>query len=408
MFCQLRDNARSCWATLNHISDHASGTLLHSDLPFFNNPYAKATGAVFEIIHRWTRPNKKPGFNIESVDVNSKSYPVTERVVYEKPFCNLRLFEKKGVRNKQPVLLIVAPLSGHYATLLQDTIKTALKDHTVYLTDWISAYNVPLSAGDFDLDTYVDYLKEFLKFLGPNVHVMGVCQPCIPVLMVTAHLAQQKVKYRPASMILMGGPVDTRINPTAVNKLAEKMSMTWFNKQMISTVPSYAAGAGRKVAPGNLILGGFIQMNLTAHIQKHAEYIYNIVQNNEDSAVVHRKFYDEYLSVMDLPENYFLQTVDKIFKQHLVARRNMDYHGEKLNFDAIEDVALMTIEGENDDITGIGQTYAAHNVCRNIPEHKRYHFLRLNVGHYGLFSGSRWRNDIYPQMKSFIEKNNKP
>lgn len=405
MFCKYRDNARACWQGLSQFSDQASNTLLHSQSPWFKTPYAKATGAMFEIIHRWTRPNKKPQFDIASVAVNNKKYSVKEAIVFEKPFCQLKVFQKVGFKQKQPVVLIVAPLSGHYATLVKDTISTMLKDHVVYLTDWKSAYNVPLDQGDFDLDSYVDYLDDFLKFLGPRVNMVAVCQPCIPVLMITAHLAQQKARYQPAAMILMGGPVDTRVNPTIVNQMAEKLPISWFKRHMISTVPAYADGAGRQVAPGNLILGGFIQMNLGAHVKKHVEHIQNVVQNKEKPSALHRKFYDEYLSVMDLPANYFIQTVDKIFKQHLIARRNMDYNGVRLNFNAVKDVALMTIEGENDDITGIGQTYAAHSVCPNIPKEKRHHFLRTNIGHYGLFSGSRWRKDIYPQIRDFIQKN---
>jgi poly(3-hydroxybutyrate) depolymerase len=256
----------------------------------------------------------------------------------------------------------------------------------------------------FNLDTYVEYLKDFHAFLGPKVHVMAVCQPCIPVLMATALMAEEKVSYQPQSMILMGGPVDTRINPTKINQITLNLPMQWFERYMVSEIPNYALGAGRKVTPGNLILGGFIQMNVWTHIKKHYEHILNVANNDIKAVEAHRTFYDEYLSVMDLPAEYFLQTVDKVFKQHLLARNEMDYKGHKLNFKAIKSTALMTIEGENDDITGLGQTYAAHAVCSDIPESKREHFLRLDVGHYGIFSGSRWRKDIYPQIRNFIKK----
>lgn len=405
MYCYQRDKIRQYWRASHLVSEKASKGLLNPNFLYSHFKAARALGAFFEIIHRWTRPNKRPEFNLPHVKIGEQNYSIIEKTVLKKPFCQLKLFEKQGYAKKAPAILLVAPLSGHYATLVRDTIHTLLQDYTVYVTDWVSAYNVPLSEGKFDLNTYVDYLKEFHKFLGPNIHVMAVCQPCIPVLMATAAMAEEKAPYQPKSMILMGGPVDTRINPTAVNQMTEKFSLEWFENNMVSEIPHYAPGAGRKVTPGNLILGGFIQMNLWSHIKKHQEHILNVANKDEKAANAHRSFYDEYLTVMDLPAEYFIQTVDKIFKKHLVAKNEMDYKGRRLNFQAIKSTALMTIEGENDDITGLGQTYAAHTVCSNIPETKREHFLRLNVGHYGIFSGSRWRNDIYPQVHAFIQKN---
>lgn len=403
MYCYQRDKTRAYWRPIHTASQAARDTLLSpSFVP--SNRWARALGAVYEIIHRWTRPNKRPEFNIDCVVVDETQYSVVEKTVSEKPFCRLKLFEKVGCDLDQPTVLVVAPLSGHYSTLLRDTIHALLQDHNVYVTDWISAYNVPVSAGDFSLDTYVEYLDDFYAFLGGGIHVLAVCQPCVPVLMAAAVLAEKDASYQPASMILMGGPIDTRISPTAVDQIAETLPMAWFEQHMVSEIPHYAPGAKRRVTPGNLLLGGFIQMNLKAHIEKHSEHIKNVANNNEKAVKAHREFYDEYLSVMDLPAEYYLQTIDKIFKQHLIAKDEMDYKGKKFSFKSITKPALMTIEGENDDITGLGQTYAAHKVCANIPEPKRDHFLRLDVGHYGIFSGSRWRNDIYPQIRDFIKK----
>lgn len=403
MYCYQRDKIRAYWHPTHLVSSALKNVLL-SPFNRLSNQQSRAIGAVYEIVHRWTRPNKRPEFNIGSVSINDTKYAVLEKTVLEKPFCHLKVFEKTGYQVDQPAVLVVAPLSGHYATLLRDTIQTLLQDHVVYVTDWISAYNVPVSDGDFDLDTYVEYLDDFYAFIGGGIHVLAVCQPCIPVLMTAAILAEKNALYQPASMILMGGPVDTRINPTVVNTMIERLPSDWFEQHMVSKVPLYAPGAGRKVTPGNLILGGFIQMNIKSHIQKHYEHIKNVANNNQKAVRSHREFYDEYLSVMDLPAAYFVQTMDKVFKQHLVAKNEMTYKGQPFSFKSITHSALMTVEGENDDITGIGQTYAAHAVCSNIPENKRDHFLRLDVGHYGIFSGSRWRKDIYPQIRNFIKK----
>jgi poly(3-hydroxybutyrate) depolymerase len=403
MYYYQRDKVRAYWRPIHNVSEVAKDVLLSSSFDY-SGKSLRAVGAAYEIIHRWTRPNQHPEFNISSVEIGGGNYAVIEKTVFEKPFCRLKVFEKAGCDIEQPTILVVAPLSGHYATLLRDTVHTLLQDHKVYVTDWVSAYNVPLSEGDFSLDTYVEYLDDFYAFLGGGIHVLAVCQPCVPVLMVSAVLAEKKASYQPSSMILMGGPVDTRINPTLVNKIAENLPMSWFERYMVSEVPHYALGACRKVTPGNLLLGGFMQMNLKSHIEKHVAHIQNVANNKEKAAKAHRDFYDEYLSVMDVPAEYYLQTIDKIFKQQLIAKDEMDYKGAPFSFKSITQPALMTIEGENDDITGLGQTYAAHKVCANIPEFKRDHFLRLDVGHYGIFSGSRWRKDIYPQIREFIKR----
>lgn len=401
MYCYQRDKVRAYWHIPHQISAKSKELLLSAPSLLVG---VRIAGALFDVFHRWTRPNKRPAFNINAININQTLYPVTEITLIEKPFCRLKLFAKQGHKNSQTSVLVVAPLSGHYATLLRDTIYRLLQHHNVYLTDWISAYNVPLGEGGFDLNAYVDYLKEFLEFIGPNTHLMAVCQPCVPALMVTALMAEEKNPCVPKTMILMGGPIDTQINPTMVNKMAEKLSLSWFEKNMVSVIPNYAPGAGRKATPGNLILGGFIQMNLYSHLKKHIDYILSVANQDAKAVKAHQTFYDEYLSVMDLPAEYFLQTIDKIFQRNLLAQNQMDYRGQILNFKAIRSTALMTIEGGNDDITGPGQTYAAHAICSNIPENKREHFVRLDVGHYGIFSGTRWRKDIYPQIHSFVYK----
>lgn len=406
MYCYTRDKIRALWQPAYWISSIGRKLLLDPQVPFSWLKPVRSLGAIYDIIHRWTRPNKRPDFNIPSVQIEGVSYPIISKIVYEKPFCRLTLFQKENYDTYQPTILVVAPLSGHYATLLRDTVHTLLEGHRVYLTDWISGYNVSLTDGIFNLDTYVDYLKEFLSFLGGDVHVLAVCQPAVPVLMVTAVLAAENVPYQPKSIILMGGPIDTRVNPTRVNKLAERYPLEWFEKYMISEIPFYATGAGRKVTPGNLILGGFIQMNFWMHMHKHLQYILNVANQDEKAATAHRKFYDEYLTVMDLAGDYFLQTVDKVFKKHLIPQNKMNYHGNMLDFLSIKDTGLMTIEGENDDITGVGQTQAAHRICKNIPDSKRDHLLIREVGHYGVFSGSRWREFIYPRIRSFIQIQN--
>lgn len=407
MYCYQRDKVRASWNPLHQLSGYSKELLLNLNGLGLLSYQLRGLGAFYEIIHRWTRPNKRPEFNIKPIKIGQIAYAVEEETVLSKPFCHLKRFTKVGFTKAQPSVLIVAPLSGHYATLLRDTVQTMLQDHTVYITDWISAYNVPAHEGDFDLDTYVDYLIEFYQHLGTSHHVLAVCQPTVPVLMAAAILESQKAPYQPTSMILMGGPVDTRINPTAVNKLITQLPLSWFKQHMVSPIPSYAPGAGRLVTPGNLILAGFIQMHLNTHIEKHLNHIKNVANENDKAINAHRTFYDEYLAVMDLPAEYFIQTVDKVFKQQLLAHNRMDYRGEMLDFKTITETALMTIEGENDDITGLGQTYAAHSICSSIPEHKRDHFLRLDVGHYGIFSGSRWQKDIYPQIKAFIQKHHR-
>ncbi len=402
MYCYQRDKARAVLKPLHIVTKQLNQLFLDEAFPFKSFPTSRAVSAALDIMARWSKPNKKPEYAMPPVEIDSRRYVVEEKTVLEKPFCHLKKFEIENAPRQKPNILVVAPMSGHYATLVRDTIYTLLRDHVVYVTDWISAYNVEKSEGSFCLDSYVDYLVDFHDYLGSDVHVLAVCQPCVPVMMATALLAKQGSNNQPKSMILMGGPIDSRINPTEVNKMTQRFSLEWFEKNMVSEIPAYALGAGRRVTPGNLILAGFISMNLEGHIKKHGQYVFDAFVNKIKNLKAHREFYDEYLSVMDLPAEYFIQTVDKVFQRHLLPKGMMDYRGSVIDFGAIQKTALMTVEGENDDIAGIGQTYAAHEICSKIPETKRKHFLRLDVGHYGIFSGSRWRHDIYPQIRDFI------
>lgn len=371
--------------------------------PFSYMPGSRALSAACELFERTTRRFGKPAFEIESVSIEGRSYDIEEEVIMERPFCHLIHFKKKGFKGSQPAVLMVAPLSGHYATLLRDTVKAMLNDHDVYITDWMDARDVPLSMGDFDFDTYTQYMIDFMKFLGPDIHVLAVCQPAVQVLIAVGILSAAHDPKTPKSMILMGGPIDTRINPTQVDEFATNNSMEWFKNTFITTVPAYYPGAGRKIYPGFMQLTGFISMHLDRHVTAHAEFFNHLIQGDEDGAMAHRKFYDEYLAVMDMPAEYFLTSVEKVFKTHELPTGKLMWKGKKVDLSAIETTALMTIEGEHDDISAPGQTLVAHDLCPNIPAAKRNKLFQLGVGHYGIFNGRKWREQIMPQIRTFIQ-----
>jgi poly(3-hydroxybutyrate) depolymerase len=331
-------------------------------------------------------------------------------VVWSRPFCRLLHFKRELPAGRRPdgKLLIVAPMSGHYATLLRGTVQAMLPHADVYITDWVDARMVPLSHGYFDLDDYIDYLIEMFAELGPGAHVMGVCQPSVPVLAAVALMEAHGDRNLPASMILMGGPIDTRRNPTAVNRLAEEHGTDWFRDNVIMQVPWPNPGFVRKVYPGFLQLSGFMSMNLDRHITAHKEFFLHLVKNDGDSAEKHREFYDEYLAVMDLTAEFYLQTVDTVFVRHALPKGEMMHRGEPVDPSAIRSVALLTVEGENDDISGVGQTEAAHTLCVNLSPSKRGHYLQPAVGHYGVFNGSRFRAEIVPRIVDFIAVNGRP
>jgi poly(3-hydroxybutyrate) depolymerase len=372
--------------------------------PLAHTPFGKATSAALELFERTTRRYGQPGWNIKETLVGGERVPVHVTPIWERPFCRLlhfkRVFERPP-RRPQPRLLIVAPMSGHYATLLRGTVEGLLPNHEVYITEWIDARMVPLSLGSFDLDDYIDYVISMLHFLGGDCHVIAVCQPSVPVLAAVARMEADDDPYVPHSMVLMGGPIDTRVNPTAVNTLAERRGMEWFRSNVITKVPFPNPGFMRDVYPGFLQLHGFMSMNLDRHLEAHRKLFQHLISGDGDSAQKHREFYDEYLAVMDLCAEFYLQTVDTVFIRHSLPKGHMTHRGIPIDPAAIRRVALMTVEGEHDDISGVGQTEAAHVLCANVPPSRKVHWLQPDVGHYGVFNGSRFRAEIVPRISDF-------
>jgi poly(3-hydroxybutyrate) depolymerase len=376
--------------------------------PFAATYPARATAAACEMFVNATRRYGKPIFGIEEAEVTGEQVPVVEEVVLAKPFCNLVHFRRASpiaeARN-DPKVLIVAPMSGHFATLLRGTVEAMLPEHEVYVTDWIDAREVPLAQGPFGLDDYVDYVVEFCRLLaadGERPAVMAVCQPGVPVLVAASLMAEAEDPARPASMILMGSPIDTRINQTEPNRLAQTRPLSWFEKNVIVTVPWPNKGFLRRVYPGFLQLSGFMSMNLDRHLDAHFDHFKHLVGGDGDSVAGHRAFYDEYLAVMDLTAEFYLDTVEAVFQKHLIPTGQYRHRGQLIRPAAIRDIGLMTIEGEKDDITGRGQTEAAQDLCTGLSERRRLHYVQPRVGHYGVFNGTRFRTQIQPKMRDFI------
>jgi poly(3-hydroxybutyrate) depolymerase len=374
--------------------------------PLANTSFGKNMAAGAELFERITRRYGKPVFGYKNVAIDGASIPVREEVVWERPFCRLLHFARDGAAfaEPQPKLLIVAPMSGHYATLLRGTVEAFLPTHEVYITDWADARMVPLSVGHFDLDDYIDYLREMFEFLGPGAHSLGVCQPAVPLIAAVALMEAANHADIPASMTLMGGPIDTRRSPTAVNLLAERRGVEWFRDNCLHRVPFPHPGFGRLVYPGFLQLSGFMAMNLDRHVNAHVDMFNHLVSGDGDSAEKHRDFYDEYMAVMDLTAEYYMQTIEAVFVEHALPRGEMTHRGTPIDLAAIHRCALMTVEGENDDISGVGQTRAAQDLCANIPADLKLHYLQKDVGHYGVFNGSRFRAQIAPRIAAFHEK----
>jgi poly(3-hydroxybutyrate) depolymerase len=373
--------------------------------PLTHTPLGRSVAAGCELFERATRRYAKPEFGIHSTTVDGHLVRVTEETVWQSPFCRLLHFNRDSHPDRAaqyPRLLLVAPMSGHYATLLRGTVETFLPDHDVYITDWQDARNVPVSAGRFDLDDYIDTMASIFRYFEGDVHVFAICQPSVPVLAATALMEADNEPAVPRSLILAGGPVDTRINPTAVNRLAEDRGTAWFERHVINSVPWPLEGCGRQVYPGFLQLSGFMTMNLDRHLQAHRDMFLHLVRGDGDSAAKHREFYDEYLAVMDLTAEFYLQTVDTVFVQHLMPRALMTSRTRSIDLAAIQRPALMTVEGEKDDITGTGQCRAALDLCANIPAARKIHFECPRVGHYGIFNGSRFRREIAPGIAKFV------
>jgi poly(3-hydroxybutyrate) depolymerase len=373
--------------------------------PLSFTPFGKTISAACEVFERSTRRYGRPEWRISSTVVGGERVPVRTSTVWERPFCKVlrfeRLFEHRPQR-PQPRLLIVAPMSGHFATLLRGTVEAFLPNHDVYITDWVDARMVPLTEGAFDLDDYIDYLISILHALGGDTHVVAVCQPSVPVMAAVALMEADSDPYVPTSMVLMGGPIDTRVNPTAVNELAQQRGTEWFRGHVITKVPFPNPGFMRDVYPGFLQLNGFVSMNLDRHIEAHKQLYLNLVRGDGDSAQKHKAFYDEYLAVMDLAAEYYLQTVETVFVRHALPKGEMTHRGRPIDLRQIKRVALFTVEGEHDDISGVGQTEAAHALCVNIPADRHAHWLQPSVGHYGVFNGSRFQSEIAPRIADFV------
>jgi poly(3-hydroxybutyrate) depolymerase len=365
------------------------------------SPLIRGASAAMELLSHAGMSHERPDFGIRKAVVGDGEVAVDEEIVATHPFCDLVHF-RKDVARDEPTLLVVAPLSGHFPTLLRGTVETLLPDHDVYLTDWANARNVPLLHGRFGLDDFVHLVIGYIRLLGPRIHVMAVCQPSVPVLAAAALLAASGDPCQPASMVLMGGPIDTRVNPTAVNRFATAHSLDWFERSVITTVPVRYRGAFRRVYPGFLQLAGFLSMNFDRHVSAHWTMFQNLVKGDGESAAATRAFYDEYSTVMDLPADFYLDTVKRVFHDHDLPLGRFRVRGEQVDPAAIEQTALMTVEGERDDVCAVGQTAAAHRLCTGLPAAKKTHHLQPKVGHYGVFHGRRWQSETYPEVRAFI------
>ena len=394
-------NAASTWASIG------SEMLSNPALPFGYGTGGTVMASALEVFAHASAAYGKPSFDIETVEVNGTSHPVTEAIVLHKPFGNLLRFTHAGLPKNAPRLLIVAPMSGHFATLLRGTVERMLESHEVYVTDWADAKMVPLSAGEFDLDDYIDYVIGYLEHIGPGAHMLAVCQPSVPAFAATAVMAADGHPCRPLTLTMMGGPVDTREAPTSVNDVAMQRPIEWFRHTVIATVPLQYPGAGRRVYPGFLQLAGFMSMNLGNHMMSHYHMFQHLVAGADEDADATKAFYDEYRAVCDLNAAYYLQTVEEVFQKHSLPNGTFMHRGKRVDLGAITDTAILAVEGERDDISGIGQTKAALKLTTGLGEAKKQYHLAPEVGHYGIFNGSKWRERIAPLLDAWIAKHDK-
>ena len=410
MLYQLYESQRALLSPFAEFASATSKLYNHPLSPFSHTPGAQRVSAGLDLMHRLSKEYEKPPFNINSVSVDGIDVAVQEQVALEKPFCRLLRFKRftddlpvltriKG----QPTVLVVAPLSGHHSTLLRETVRALLKDHKVYITDWTDARMVPLAAGPFHLDDYVAYVQDFIRHIGPEVNVISVCQPTVPVLAAISLMASNG-EVTPRTMTMMGGPIDARKSPTAVNNLATTKSHDWFKSNVIYRVPVNYPGAGRSVYPGFLQHSGFIAMNPDRHLNAHYDYFLDLMRGDDGqgSAEFHRDFYDEYNAVLDMPAEYYLDTIKTVFQDFSLVAGDWEVNGQLVRPQDIKTTSLLTIEGELDDISGAGQTRAAHDLCTGIPKERQFHYDAIGAGHYGIFSGRRWRENVYPQVRDFI------
>ncbi len=420
MLYQIYEAHRSLMEPFADFAQAASKLYSNPLSPFGQSPFAQRMSAGYDLMYRLGKDYEKPSFDIKTVDVDGVDVVIHEGVKIDKPFCELRRFKRftddsatlDKLKN-QPAVLIVAPLSGHYATLLRDTVRSMLRDHKVYITDWKNARMVPLDQGSFHLDDYVNYVQEFIRHLQGqygNCHVISVCQPTVPVLAAVSLMASRGEKT-PLSMVMMGGPIDARKSPTAVNNLAMNKSHDWFENNVIYRVPTNFPGAGRRVYPGFLQHSGFVAMNPDRHLSSHYDYFKHLIAGDDANAEMHRQFYDEYNAVLDMDADYYLDTIKVVFQEFQLVNGTWDVRNpqgklERVRPEDIRTTAHFTIEGELDDISGSGQTEAAHALCFNVPKSRQKHLEVKGAGHYGIFSGRRWRDAVYPQVRDFIKQFN--
>jgi poly(3-hydroxybutyrate) depolymerase len=382
--------------------------------PARDTDFARSLYASADLFANLTRRYGKPAWGIDEVEIEGRPVRVRHEAVWQTPWVKLQHFVRDaddlkaaGRKTPEPKVLIVAPLSGHYATLLRGTVRTFLQDHDVYVADWVNAREVPLSAGRFDFHDYIDHVRDMLKVVGKRPHVVAVCQPGPAVLAAASLMSEEKDKARPSSMTIMGSPIDARLSPTVTNRLAEDRPFAWFESNMIYAVPPPYAGAGRRVYPGFVQLSAFMSMNLERHQEAHRRYLLSMMEGDGDSAEKHLEFYDEYLSTLDLTEEFYLQTVDVVFQRYLLPKGELTHRGRKVRPERITDIGLLTVEGENDDISGIGQTRAAHGLCLSLRPELKEDYVQPHVGHYGVFNGARFEGEIYPRVREFIRRTDK-
>ncbi|MDE3059636.1 MAG: polyhydroxyalkanoate depolymerase [Pseudomonadota bacterium] len=404
----LHEMHYAAMAPLNMLAHAGKALHRHPLSPLTYTGIGRSMAAAAEVLERVTHRYGKPLFGIGQTNIEGKTVRIHEETVNEKPFCRLIHFRKNSndIKEAQPKLLLVAPMSGHHATLLRGTVEALLPFLDVYITDWIDARNVPMHEGPFHLEDYISYVIEYTRLLGPDVHLMAVCQPSVPVLVAAAVMNEAKDKAAPRSMTLIGGPVDARINPTKVNESAMHKPLSWFEANVVTRVPFHYPGFMRRVYPGFLQLSGFMMLNLDRHITAHADLFKHLVVGDGDSASAHKRFYDEYLSVCDLPAEFYLDCIDQVFQRYLLPEGKFMYKGKRVKPEAITETALLTLEGELDDISGVGQTEAAHKLCASLSAAKRRHHLQKGVGHYGIFNGRKFREHVVPIIVQFIGKHN--
>ena len=415
MLYQIHEWQRAFFGPMSYFAQASAHLLADQHAPFAQLPGAPRLAAGCELLFRLGKEYEKPQFDIHRAAAHDHEIAVIERVALENPFCQLKRFKRfsddPGTIEKMktdPIVLVVAPLSGHHATLLRDTVRTLLHDHKVYITDWVDARMVPAAAGTFGLDDYIAYIEQFIRHIGAHeLHVISVCQPTVPVLAAVSLMAARG-EDTPLSLTMMGGPIDTRRSPTSVDNLATQQPLSWFKGNVIQTVPPKYPGHGREVYPGFLQHAGFIAMNPNRHLNSHWDFYQDLLRGDLEDAAAHRKFYDEYNAVLDMPAKFYLDTIEKVFQKFLLPRGLWDVADERVNPAAITTSALLTIEGELDDISGLGQTEAAHDLCTGIPAARRAHQTIAGAGHYGIFSGRRWRETVYPQVRDFIRKFDRP